>query len=216
MIKGLISYVHQFFGNNAAKDLKEKRIRIGESVNLKYANLNLFGENHIGNGTKVSGDLSAGRGTTIGINCNLNGHIIIGKFSQIGGYVGIYSSNHPTNYLAVYTGSSFFGNNLNANTQKGIVTIGSDVWIGHGATILSNVNIGDGAIVAAGAVVNRSVPPYAIVAGVPARLIKFRFSPEIIQRLIILKWWDKSDNWINTNIELFQKPIERLELLDFD
>lgn len=67
--------------------------------------------------------------------------------------------------------------------------IGNDVWVGHGAIIISGVSVGDGAIVAAGAVVTKDVPPYAIVGGVPAKVIRFRFEKEIIDSLLQLEWW---------------------------
>ncbi len=70
------------------------------------------------------------------------------------------------------------------------VEIGHDVWIGHGAIILPDVKIGHGAVVAAGAVVTRDVEPYAIVAGVPAQFLRWRFAPEVGSRIIALAWWD--------------------------
>lgn len=79
---------------------------------------------------------------------------------------------------------------------KGAVVIGNDVWLGHQTLILSGVTIGDGAIIGAGSVVRHDIPPYAIVAGNPARVAGFRFPPEQIEALLQLKWW----NW----------PIERI------
>jgi phosphonate metabolism protein (transferase hexapeptide repeat family) len=68
--------------------------------------------------------------------------------------------------------------------------IGHDVWLGHGAMVMPEVSVGHGAVVAAQAVVTRDVPPYAVVAGVPARVVKWRHPPEIAERLIALGWWD--------------------------
>ncbi len=75
-------------------------------------------------------------------------------------------------------------------------TIGNDVWIGSGALILSGASIGDGAVVAAHSVVTKPVPPYAIVAGNPARVVKYRFDEATIQELLALKWWDLPDDVI--------------------
>lgn len=82
--------------------------------------------------------------------------------------------------------------------------IGSDVWIGHGAKIISGITVGHGVVIAAGAVVTKNVPPYAIVGGVPAKIIRYRFSPTIISRLLTLKWWEWSDTKIKGMISSFQ------------
>lgn len=76
--------------------------------------------------------------------------------------------------------------------------IGNDVWIGAGAFISSGVRIGDGAVVGARAVVTKDVPPYAIVAGTPARIIRFRFEPEVIGDLLALAWWNLSDERVDS------------------
>ena len=69
-------------------------------------------------------------------------------------------------------------------------TFGNDVWTGHNCNIMAGVNVGDGAVIAAGSVVTEDVPPYAIVGGVPAKVIRYRFHEKIIERLLRLKWWD--------------------------
>jgi hypothetical protein len=84
--------------------------------------------------------------------------------------------------------------------SKGDINVGNDVWIGYEALVLSGVRIGDGAVVGARSVVTKDVPPYAIVAGNPAKLIRYRFSPEVVEQLLDLKWWDKSEEWISQNM----------------
>lgn len=84
-----------------------------------------------------------------------------------------------------------------------------DVWIAAGATILRGVTIGDGAVIGAGAVVTKSVDPYSIVAGVPAKKIGQRCSDELISDLLEIKWWEWSDNVIKQNIRLFNQELNR-------
>lgn len=86
------------------------------------------------------------------------------------------------------------------------MTIGNDVWIGSNVTIMSGVTIGDGAAIAANSTVTRDVDPYAIVAGNPARLLRRRFDPETIERLLEVAWWNWSDERIEENIELLCSP----------
>ncbi len=90
--------------------------------------------------------------------------------------------------------------------SKGDINVGNDVWIGYEALILSGVKIGDGAIIGARSVVAKDVPPYAIVAGNPSKIIRYRFSPEVIEQLLELKWWDKPDEWISQNMVFTYYP----------
>jgi acetyltransferase-like isoleucine patch superfamily enzyme len=88
------------------------------------------------------------------------------------------------------------------------VTIGNDVWIGHRALVLPGVNIGHGAVIGAGAVVTEDVPPYAIVGGVPAKVIRYRFSPDIISKLLAIQWWQWDDKKIKRETDILTGPIE--------
>ena len=93
-------------------------------------------------------------------------------------------------------------------TKKNFVNIGSDVWIGARAIILPAVTVGDGAIIGAGAVVAHDVPPYSIVGGVPAEIIKYRYSDGQIQSLLRIAWWKWSDKKIRDNIDYFYDSVD--------
>lgn len=100
------------------------------------------------------------------------------------------------------------------NYYKGSVEIGNDVLVGARSIILNNVKIGDGAIIGAGSVVTKNVEPYSIVGGVPARHIKYRFEPEIIERLMEIEWWNFDDQEISQNINFFWEPEITLDILN--
>jgi acetyltransferase-like isoleucine patch superfamily enzyme len=147
--------------------------------------------------------------------------VVVGAFCSIapevrviggGEHVLSRASNFPLN-------ARFFDrakrNSVDA-IDKGATMIGNDVWIGFGATILSGVKIGDGAVIGARAVVTSYVPPYAVAAGNPARVIRYRFGSEIQRRLLALRWWEWSDDEIRAlepqfmgDVELFLDEVAR-------
>jgi chloramphenicol O-acetyltransferase type B len=148
--------------------------------------------------------------TYIGKNC-LCQNVTIGKFCSIANEVSIGLGKHPTNK---FSSSTLFYKKINTlnirliDKDKDLVeyeniSIGNDVWIGHRAIILDGVSIGHGAIVGSNAIVSRDVPPYAIVGGVPARVIKYRFDEEKIKFLLNSKWWDMDLTEIKENMDLF-------------
>ena len=118
----------------------------------------------------------------------------IGKFCSISGNVTILlGGEHRSDWITTFPFNVLFKEfaRFQCNPKsKGPVEIGNDVWIGFNATILSGVRIGDGAVIAAGAVVAEDVPPYAIVAGNPARIVRMRFPPRVVSGLLKIKWWD--------------------------
>jgi acetyltransferase-like isoleucine patch superfamily enzyme len=132
----------------------------------------------------------------------------IGAFCSIADNVEIFiGGNHRTDWVTTYPfghvhEDTFPWHGEGHPATKGDVVIGNDVWIGSGVTILSGVNIGDGAVVSAKSVVVKDVPPYAIVGGNPAKVIKYRFSQDQIERLLKNPWWELSDSRINELIPL--------------
>ena len=125
--------------------------------------------------------------------------LVIGKFSSIACRAKFLfnSANHTLSSRSTYPFPIFFdewglekSDVAAAWDRKGDIVIGNDVWIGYEAVILAGVTIGDGAVIGARAVVTKDVPPYAIVGGVPARVIRSRFPEETVKALLRLKWWD--------------------------
>ena len=126
----------------------------------------------------------------------------VGAYCAIGARTAINPFNHPSSWLSIhefqYHPKSFdwvdeyndFARLERTADMFAHVTVGNDVWTGHNVNVMSGVSIGDGAIVAAGSVVTKDVPPYTIVAGVPATIKRFRFPERTIERLLKLKWWD--------------------------
>ena len=132
--------------------------------------------------------------------------LIIGKFCSIAcGTKFLFNcANHALKSLSTYTFPLFYeewelekSNITTAWDNKGDIVIGNDVWIGYEAVIMAGVHIGDGAIIAARAVVTKDVPPYTIVGGTPAKEIRKRFDAEVIEQLLIQKWWDWSTDKIH-------------------
>jgi virginiamycin A acetyltransferase len=145
----------------------------------------------------------------IGSNCYIM-NTTIGKFCSIAPNCRIGLGIHPTSYISTHPAFFSSKNEWNFNpklqfktTEYKPIKIGSDVWIGTNSIILDGVTIGDGAIIGAGSVVTKDVMPYAIVGGNPAKIIKFRFSEEIIRQLLVIKWWNWDDTKIKTSLDFF-------------
>lgn len=138
----------------------------------------------------------------------------IGKFCSIGPDVKIFlGGNHHTDWISTFPfghapGSEVFGKPIQDHpTSRGDIIIGNDVWIGGGAVLMSGINLGDGAVVGAQAMVTRNIQPYTIVAGNPAKQVSQRFSDDEIIFLQDIKWWDQPDNVISLIREyLCDKP----------
>jgi virginiamycin A acetyltransferase len=133
----------------------------------------------------------------------------IGRYCSIAGGVRIVNHNHPLSFKGT---SGLFFNPALGLTDRWLVDhnplqIGNDVWIGANAVVMPEVSrIGDGAVIGAGAVVNKDVPPYAVVLGNPGRVVKYRFPPEVVAKLMEEKWWEKDIDELD--VAEFQKPWE--------
>ena len=169
-----------------------------------------FPENRVGQYTQVGHSGYIGRNTKIGKYCSIAPHVYISPYT------------HPTKYLS--TSSTFYKlhttngiNTINAPDDPFVFeefkgcNIGNDVWIAVNTVILDGITIGDGAVIAANSTVTHDVPPYAIVAGSPARIIKYRFSQEIIEKLLEIRWWDLPPEMLQNLPHRVESAINTLE-----
>jgi acetyltransferase-like isoleucine patch superfamily enzyme len=132
--------------------------------------------------------------------------VIIGNWCSLASDVEIMpGGNHRIDTVTTYPIQRRYGlagaHQSGQPWSKGDVVIGNDVWIGRGAKILGGVSIGDGAVVAAWSVVTKSIAPYTVVAGVPARVIRRRFDDEIVESLLRIRWWNWSDDVVLEHVE---------------
>jgi acetyltransferase-like isoleucine patch superfamily enzyme len=147
----------------------------------------------------------------------------VGKFCCISRTVDIGGNEH--NYLAAammptYRTRNKLGGKLSTHHDETPVFVGNDVWIGQGVSIVRKpgLTVGDGAVIGAGAVVTKSIPPYAIAVGIPARVIRYRFSDAIIEALMALRWWDWPKekilkNWDLLSGTLTEETVEQLKII---
>lgn len=182
-------------------------------------NCRLEGMNKIGRNTDFYGSL--GYGSILGDNCKISADV--GRFSSLSHNFTYTNGSHPIHAPHVTTSAFFYSLNK-ANSPTGFVfakeqsmdeefryydkerkivnKIGNDVWVGIDVNIIGGVQIGDGAVVLSRAVVTKDVPPYAIVGGVPARIMGYRYDEETIEFLLRTRWWNNTEEWFKENWRL--------------
>lgn len=155
--------------------------------------------------------IKMGRHSYCAVDCLLT-ECSIGRFCSIGPQVIVGLGIHPTSRVSTFPG--FYSKNVHtanflkdaAVQERRATSIGNDVWIGARAIIPGGVTIGDGAIIAAGAVVTKDVPPYAIVGGVPAKVIRYRHPQDLVKELLRVGWWNWNDEQIRSRAAFFADP----------
>ena len=146
----------------------------------------------------------------LNVHCsNDNYKLYIGNYCSIAdNVIFLLSSDHSTNRVSSFPfKTKIIKSSIKEGLIKGDIVVDDDVWIGYGATIMSGVHIGQGAVIASGAVVTKDVPPYAIVGGIPAKVIKYRFSQDMINELMKIDYIKLTDEMVKEHIEDLYKEL---------
>jgi virginiamycin A acetyltransferase len=198
--------------NNLYISYKEKKIRRiwrKENSNNYTIAKTIFPLDQVSVGKATYGDLN------VISFANIN-QLKIGNFVSIAQEVSfILDGEHYIDHMSTYPFKvKYLGITKEESFGKGNIIIDDDVWIGHRAIIMSGVHIGQGAVIAAGALVTKDVPPYSIVGGVPAKVIKYRFNQEFIQELLKIDYSLLDETFVNENLDSLYKRIDSKESLE--
>lgn len=192
MVKNLFNPKISNISFVSANNRIDPRAVIYRMVKMKSSSIGRY--SYVGNDTDVEC-------ADIGQFCSISDHCRIG----MGGHTLSHISSCPL-FTQRINGcqEQWVDQDIHAVEEKRAV-LGNDVWVGSHVLINGGVTVGHGAVIGAGAVVVKDVPPYAIVGGVPAKVIRYRFSPEIIEKLLELQWWNLPDETLKDHIALFQQ-----------
>lgn len=213
----VLNYLKSFIRNfRRQRQWKQKKIMVASNVLCSRCQMEEYV--NIAHHAELK-DCRIGKRTSIGRYATIH-NAEIGRYCSVSWNVTVGAMSHPLESVSTnaFTYRKKFGlceKDEFLSHEK--VVIKNDVWIGCNVVIMPGVTIGDGAVIGAGAVVLKDVQPYEVVAGVPAKRIRFRFSEDTISRLENIKWWDWSDKEIKKNISLFSphnKIEENSEILD--
>jgi acetyltransferase-like isoleucine patch superfamily enzyme len=169
------------------------------------------GNNAVLDACNFNGTIKVGYATTFGIHNLIHGDIEIGRYWQFAPYAAVNTFNHPVSHMSTYINKRLLDGLMAEYKTNDKTIIGNDVWVGKNVIILGGIKIGNGAVIAAGSVVTKDVPDYHIVAGVPAKIVKPRFSDSIIKELLDLQWWNKTEKEIEELRPLFEKDLSTLK-----
>jgi len=186
--------IYQVYSSLKSYFLRKKlrrtmRVHIDQGVKGIH-NVVFRGNNSIGRYSVFSSKVEIGVGSTIGAFSVITGPVRIGPYCQFGQFTGIFGEDHPISFLTTYVNQNLFDGRLRENLQQAPVQIGAGVWIGQGCVVLKGVRIGDGAIIGASTVVTKDIPAYSIAVGNPAKIVRMRFSPEILELVSKIDWWN--------------------------
>lgn len=192
-------------------------ITLGPGANLD-AHCTLFGDVtlgpnvDLGEDCRLTGNIEIGKQTNQDGDFEVIGDVTIGKYCALARQILFQQRDHEMSKPGIQMG--FYNDILESDLEhitKGSISVGNDVWIGTRAIILSGVTIGDGAVIGAGSIVTKDVEPYAVVAGVPAERVKWRFDEDIREKLLEIEWWNAPEPILRENVEFFDTELKSVD-----